>query len=73
MARDYLAILATSAASEYVFSVGSDIITKKRNRLGVGNTRRLLCLWDQGVLKEEEDDSSDIEIDPDELDCWDQG
>jgi hypothetical protein len=25
------------------------------------------------VLKEGEDDSSDIEIDPDELDCWDWG
>jgi hypothetical protein len=71
MARDHLAIPATSAASECVFSVGGDIITKKRNRLGIGNTRRLLCLRDWGVLKEGEDDSSDIEIDPDELDCWD--
>ena len=25
-----------------------------------------------GVLKEGEYDSSDIEIDPDELDCWEQ-
>jgi hypothetical protein len=46
MARDHLVILATSAASKSVFSVGGDIITKKRNRLGVGNTRRLLCLRD---------------------------
>jgi hypothetical protein len=46
MARDHLAIPATSAASECVFSVGSDIVTKKRNRLGAGNTRRLLCLQD---------------------------
>ena len=71
MARDHLAIPATSAASECVFSVGGDIITKKRNRLGADNTRRLLCLRDWGVLKEGEGDSSDIEIDPDELDCWD--
>ena len=70
IARDHLAIPATSAASESVFSVGSDIITKKRNRLGAGNTRRLLCLRDWGVLKEGEDDGSDVEIDPDELDCW---
>jgi hypothetical protein len=70
IARDHLAIPATSAASESVFSVGSDIITKKRNRLGTGNTRRLLCLWDWGVLKEGGDDSSDVEIDPEELDCW---
>jgi hAT family C-terminal dimerisation region len=71
MARDHLAILAMLATSECVFSVGGDIITKKRNRLGAGNTRRLLCLRDWGVLKEGEDDSSDIEIDLDELDCWD--
>ena len=70
IARDHLAIPATSAASKSVFSVGSDIITKKRNRLGAGNTRRLLCLRDWGVLKEGEDDGSDVEIDPDELDCW---
>jgi hypothetical protein len=72
MARDHLAIPATSAASESVFSIGSDIITKKRNRLGADNTRRLLCLRDWGVLAEGEDglDSSDVEIDADEIDCW---
>ena len=73
IARDYLAIPATLAASESVFSVSSDIITKKRNRLGASNTRRLLCLQDQGVLKEGEDeDNSDIEIDPNEVDCQEQ-
>jgi hypothetical protein len=46
IARDHLAIPATSAPSECVFSVGADIITKKRNRLGAGNTRRLMCLRD---------------------------
>jgi hypothetical protein len=45
-AGDHLAIPATLATSKCVFSVGSDIITKKRNRLGAGNTRRLLCLQD---------------------------
>jgi hypothetical protein len=71
IARDHLAIPATSAASECVFSVGGDIITKKRNRLGAGNTRRLLCLRDWGVLEEGEDEGdSDIEMDPDEIDCW---
>ena len=44
--RDYLAIPATSAASERVFSNSSDIITKKRNLLGRKNTRYLLCLRD---------------------------
>jgi hypothetical protein len=36
IARDHLAILAMLAAFKSVFSVGSDIITKKRNRLGAG-------------------------------------
>jgi hypothetical protein len=62
--KDYLAIPATSAASKCVFSVGSDIITKKRNRLGASNTRRLLCLRDWGVLEEGEDkEDSDVDID----------
>ena len=46
IARDHLAIPATLAVSECVFSVSSNIITKKKNRLGASNTRRLLCLWD---------------------------
>ena len=50
IARDYLAIPATSATSKSVFSIGGDIITKKRNELGVDNIRRLLCLRDWGVL-----------------------
>ena len=70
IARDHLAIPATSAASKCVFSVGGNIITKKRNRLGAGNTRRLLCLRDWGVLEEGVDDSSDDEIDSDEVDSW---
>jgi hypothetical protein len=72
MARDYLAIPAISAASESVFSIGGDIITKKRNRLGADNIRRLLCLRDLGVLAEGEDglDGSDVEIDANKVDCW---
>jgi hypothetical protein len=70
IARDHLAIPATSAASESVFSIGGDIITKKRNRLGAGNTRRLLCLRDWGVLEEEVDDGSDNEIDEDGANSW---
>jgi hypothetical protein len=59
------------AASECVFSVGGDIVTKNGNRLGAGNTRRLLCLRDWGVLEEGEDEGgSEVEIDPDEVDCW---
>jgi hypothetical protein len=70
MARDHLAIPATSAPSECVFSVGGDIITKKRNRLGADNTRRLLCLRDWGVLEEGEDGLDGSDIEADELDCW---
>src|ERR1700730_13532556 len=72
MAKDHLAIPATSAASESVFSIGGDIITKKGNRLGTDNTRRLLCLQDWGVLAEGEDglDSSNVEIDADKANCW---
>jgi hypothetical protein len=71
IARDHLAIPAMLAASECVFSVGGDIVTKNRNRLGAGNTRRLLCLRDWEVLEAGEDEgSSDIEIGPDEVDCW---
>jgi hypothetical protein len=55
IARDHLAIPATSAASESVFSISGGIITKKRNKLGVDNTKRLLCLQDWGVLAEEEE------------------
>jgi hypothetical protein len=59
-----------STSNQDVFILyATTIITKKRNRLGAGNTRRLLCLQDWGVLKEGEDDGGDVEIDPDELDC----
>jgi hypothetical protein len=46
IARDHLAIPATSAASKSVISIGGDIFTKKRHKLGVDNTRGLLCLQD---------------------------
>jgi hypothetical protein len=51
MARDHLAIPTTSAPSECVFSCGSDIVTKKRNRLGGDNIQRLLCLQDWGGFR----------------------
>ena len=55
MARDYLAIPATSAASERVFSQGGDIVTKKRNRLHPDSVRYLLCLRSWGIFPDEED------------------
>jgi hypothetical protein len=71
IARDHLAIPATSVALESVFSIGSDIITKKRNRLSAGDTRRLLCLQDWGVLVEGEDGADGSDIDNNEaVDSW---
>ena len=46
------------------------LLRKKRNRLGAGNTRRLLRLQDGGVLEEEVDDGSDNEINKDRADSW---
>jgi hypothetical protein len=52
IARDHLAIPATSAPSERVFSNGADILTKKRNRLSPETLRYLLCLRDWGHIPE---------------------
>jgi hypothetical protein len=61
MARDYLAIPATSAPSECVFSTGGDIITKKRNRLSPDTFRWIICLRDWGVYTEE-DEAEALEV-----------
>jgi hypothetical protein len=63
IARDHLAIPATSAPSERVFSAGSDIVTKKRNRLAPGTVRELLCLRDWGIYEVAEDNDSEGEDD----------
>jgi hypothetical protein len=55
MTADYCAIPATSAASERLFSVAGDIITKKRNRLSPDMAGTVMCLrsWmDQEELQE---------------------
>ena len=44
MARDFLAIQATSVASEKTFSVASNTLTKIRNRLHLKTARATLCL-----------------------------
>lgn len=51
MARDYLAIPATSAPSERVFSQGDDFLTKKRNRMAPDTLRYKLCLNSWGIHK----------------------
>src|SRR5277367_832011 len=44
MARDFLAIQATSVASEQAFSVAGNTITKTRNRLLPETARACLCV-----------------------------
>ncbi|KFY49456.1 hypothetical protein V495_00589 [Pseudogymnoascus sp. VKM F-4514 (FW-929)] len=63
IAKDYLAIPATSADSERVFSVGGDIITKKRNRLSPSTLRYLLCLRNWGILSQGDDEDSGDDAD----------
>jgi hypothetical protein len=67
IARDHLAIPATSAASERVFSNGSDIITKKRNRLSPPTIRYLLCLRNWGQIQEADSDGDDADDEADEV------
>ena len=51
LARKYLAIPATSAPSESIFSQSSDIITEKRNRLGKESINYILCFKKLGVSR----------------------
>ncbi|CAI6006388.1 unnamed protein product [Closterium sp. NIES-65] len=44
MARDYLAVPATSAASERAFSQGRNIITWQRHRLSAGRVRAVMAI-----------------------------
>ena len=44
IARDYLAIPATSAPAERVFSGGADLITEKRGSLNEDTIRACMCL-----------------------------
>jgi hypothetical protein len=44
IARDYLAIPATSVPAERVFSGGADLITKKRGSLGEETIQACMCL-----------------------------
>jgi hypothetical protein len=53
-AGDFLAIPAMSAPSECVFSVGSDVVTKKRNRLTGDSVRMIMCLEDWGIVTDED-------------------
>ena len=64
MARRYLAIPATSASIERTFSIGSNAITKSRNRLEPDIVKRIVLLnsWKIKSLKELEDNYRNSEI-----------
>ena len=57
MARQYLAIPATSAPVERVFSIGGNIVTESRNRLDLKTIKKTVLLksWKIKELKELED------------------
>ena len=55
IARDFLAIPATSAPSERVFSLTDNLISKKRTSITSENVRYVLCLRSWGVLVEPKD------------------
>jgi hypothetical protein len=65
MARDHLAIPAMSAPSESVFSEGSNVVTKNKNRLSGDRVQEIVCLRHWGVIIEEDNDS-DIDGDGDD-------
>jgi hypothetical protein len=56
IARDYLAIPATSAPSERVFSIAGNLISKKRTSIASENVRYVLCLRAWGLLAEYDDE-----------------
>jgi len=57
MARRYLAIAATSALVERMFSIGGNIVTESRNRLDPKTVKKTVLLksWKIKELKELED------------------
>ena len=69
MARRYLAIPATSASIERIFSIGSNIITKSRNRLEPGTVKQIVLLksWKIKSLKELEDNFRNSNVEEEDI------
>ena len=59
IAKDHLAIPAMLAPSESVFSVGGDIVTKKRNRLVGSTIQFIVCLKAWGIFTDESVEEDD--------------
>ena len=59
MAKDYLAVMASSAPIERQFSIFGNIITKNRNRMEEEMGRKLICLrnWKVPELSVSQSDS----------------
>ena len=60
MARDYLAIPASSVPSEQVFSRAGDIISKKRNHLEGVTIAVLMCLQSWFCIDEVKEAAEDL-------------
>ena len=69
MARRYLAIPATSASIERIFSISSNIITKSRNRLEPDTVRQIVLLksWKIKSLKELEDNFRNSNVEEEDI------
>jgi hypothetical protein len=66
IARDFLAIPATLAPLECVFRTGSDVVTKKWNKLTRESVQMIMYLKDWGIIIDEDiNDSSDSDGDKD--------
>lgn len=62
MARTILAIPASSAAVEGLFSIASQILTKKRSNLAPKTLNRLICLRDWGVKGTDQSDTGEEDL-----------
>lgn len=63
IAKDYLPIPATSVPSESVFSQGSDVVTKKRNKLTGDSISiwMIVCLKAWGIYTDEDEEEEVVE------------